>query len=94
MLKPLADRVVVKVSSSIDKTKGGIFLPDTAQDRSQEGEVIAVGPGLKLDNGIVVLPEVQVGDLVIFAQYGGIEVKVSGDEYLILQESDILAIKK
>ncbi|NLL19160.1 MAG: co-chaperone GroES [Clostridia bacterium] len=94
MLKPLADRVVVKVSTEEEKTKGGIFLPDTAKEKPQEGEVIAVGPGRKLDNGNVVPPEVSVGDRVIFAKYGGTEVKINDEEYLILRESDILAIKK
>lgn len=94
MLKPLADRVVVKVSTEEEKTKGGIFLPDTAKEKPQEGEVIAVGPGRKLENGNVVPPEVSVGDRVIFAKYGGTEVKINEEEYLILRESDILAIKK
>jgi chaperonin GroES len=94
VLKPLADRVVVKVSTEEEKTKGGIFLPDTAKEKPQEGEVIAVGPGRKLDNGNVVPPEVSVGDRVIFAKYGGTEVKINDEEYLILRESDILAIKK
>lgn len=94
MLKPLADRVVVKVSTEEEKTKGGIFLPDTAKEKPQEGEVIAVGPGRKLDNGEVVPPEVSVGDRVIFAKYGGTEVKINDEEYLILRESDILAIRK
>lgn len=94
MLKPLADRVVVKVSSEEEKTKGGIFLPDTAKEKPQEGEVIAVGPGRRLDNGTVVPPEVKVGDRVIFAKYGGTEVKINDEEYLILRESDILAIRK
>lgn len=94
MLKPLADRVVVKVSSGEEKTKGGIFLPDTAKEKPQEGEVVAVGSGRRLDNGTVVAPEVKVGDRVIFAKYGGTEVKIDGEEYLILRESDILAISK
>jgi chaperonin GroES len=94
VLKPLADRVVVKVSTEEEKTKGGIFLPDTAKEKPQEGEVIAVGPGRKLENGNVVPPEVSVGDRVIFAKYGGTEVKINEEEYLILRESDILAIKK
>ena len=94
MLKPLADRVVVKVFSEEEKTKGGIVLPDTAKEKPQEGEVIAVGSGRRLDNGSVVPLEVKVGDRVIFAKYGATEVKIDDEEYLILRESDILAIKK
>jgi chaperonin GroES len=94
LLKPLADRVVVKVFSEEEKTKGGIVLPDTAKEKPQEGEVIAVGSGRRLDNGSVVPLEVKVGDRVIFAKYGGTEVKIDDEEYLILRESDILAIKK
>lgn len=93
MVKPLADRVVVKVLSGEEKTKGGIVLPDTAKEKPQEAEVIAVGPGRVLDNGQRVVPEVKVGDRVIFAKYGGTEVKLEGEEYLILRESDILAVR-
>lgn len=93
MLKPLADRVVVKVIKSEDKTAGGIVLPDTAKEKPQEGEVMAVGPGKLMDNGHRGAMEVKVGDRVIFAKYGGTEVKVEGEEYMVLRESDILAIK-
>ena len=93
MLKPLADRVIVKVLESEERTKGGIVLPDTAKEKPQEGEVKAVGPGRILENGTKVAPEVKVGDIVVFAKYGGTEVKVDGEELLILRESDILAIK-
>lgn len=93
MVKPLADRVVVKVLSGEEKTKGGIVLPDTAKEKPQEGEVIAVGPGRVLDNGQRIVPEIKVGDRVIFAKYGGTEVKLEGEEYLILRESDILAVR-
>lgn len=92
MLKPLGDRIVVKAVSAEEKTKGGIVLPDTAKEKPQEGEVIAVGPGRVLDNGQRVAPEVKVGDRVIYAKYGGTEVKLEGEEYLILRESDVLAI--
>lgn len=91
-LKPLGDRVVVKVVEEEEKTAGGIVLPDTAKEKPQKGEVIAVGTGKLLDNGERVALEVSVGDKVIFAKYGGTEVKVDGQEYLILRESDILAI--
>ena len=92
MLKPLGDRIVVKAISAEEKTKGGIVLPDTAKEKPQEGEVIAVGPGRVLDNGQRLAPEVKVGDRVIYAKYGGTEVKLEGEEYLILRESDVLAI--
>ncbi|NLN16414.1 MAG: co-chaperone GroES [Firmicutes bacterium] len=92
MLKPLADRVVVKVVEEEERTKGGIVLPDTAKEKPQQGEVIAVGSGRVLDNGERVPVDVKKGDMVIFAKYGGTEVKVEGEEYLILRESDILAV--
>lgn len=92
MLKPLGDRIVVKAVTAEEKTKGGIVLPDTAKEKPQEGEVVAVGPGRVLDNGQRVAPEVKVGDRVIYAKYGGTEVKLDGVEYLILRESDVLAI--
>lgn len=91
-LKPLGDRVVVRVIEQEEKTRGGIVLPDTAKEKPQEGEVLAVGPGRILDNGQRVAPEVKVGDRIIFAKYGGTEVEVGGEEYLILRESDILAV--
>ncbi|MGI5838226.1 MAG: co-chaperone GroES [bacterium] len=93
MFKPLADRVVIKVLTSEEKTKGGILLPDSAKEKPQEGEVIAVGPGKLLDNGQRVAPEVKVGEIIVFAKYSGTEVKYEGEEYLIMRESDILAIK-
>ncbi len=93
MLKPLGDRVIVKVIEAEEKTRGGIILPDTAKDKPQEGEVMAVGPGRVLDNGNRVTPEVKVGDRVIFSKYGGTEVKVEDTEYLIIRDSDLLAIK-
>lgn len=94
MLKPLGDHVLVKPLSKEEKTVGGIILPDTAKEKPQAGEVIAVGPGRLLDNGTRVQPEVKVGDQVIYAKYGGSEIKVDSDEYLILRETDILAIKE
>lgn len=93
MIKPLADRVVIKALTSEERTKGGIVLPDTAKDKPQEGEVMAVGPGKMLDNGTKVALEVKVGDRVVFSKYSGTEIKIDGDEYLILRESDILAVK-
>ncbi|NLW06854.1 MAG: co-chaperone GroES [Clostridia bacterium] len=94
MLKPLADRVIIKVLSGEEKTQGGIVLPDTAKEKPQEGEVVAVGPGKMLDNGTRVAPEVKKGDIVVFAKYSGTEVKYEGQEYLIIRDSDILAIKE
>jgi chaperonin GroES len=93
MLKPLGDHVLVKPLSKEEKTRGGIILPDTAKEKPQAGEVIAVGPGRMLDNGTRVQPEVKTGDKVIYAKYGGMEIKLEDDEYLILRETDILAIK-
>jgi chaperonin GroES len=93
LLKPLGDRVVVKVSDAEEKTKGGIIIPDTAKERPQEGEVVAVGPGRVLDNGQRVPLDVKAGDKVIFSKYGGTEIKVDDVEYLIVRESDLLAIR-
>lgn len=91
-LRPLADRVLLRLAEQEEKTAGGIILPDTAKEKPQEAEVIAVGKGRTLDNGTTIAPEVKVGDRVVFAKYSGTEVKVDGEKYLILRESDILAI--
>ena len=93
MIRPLGDRVVVKSLDAEEKTKGGILLPDTAKEKPQEGKVVAVGSGRILDNGQKVPVEVKIGEVVLFARYGGQEVKVNGEEYLILTERDILAVK-
>lgn len=90
-IKPLADRVVIKVLASEEKTKSGIVLPDTAKEKPQEGEIVAVGPG-KFEKGEREPLDVKVGDRVIYSKYAGTEVKVEGDEYLILKQADILAI--
>ncbi len=92
MLKPLGDRVLVKPMPKEEMTKGGIVLPDTAKEKPQEGEVIAVGPG-KYEDGKRVPLDVKVGDIVIYAKYGGTEIKIDGVDYLILRENDILAVK-
>lgn len=92
MIKPLGDRVVVKALEAEQKTKSGIVLPDTVKEKPQEGEVVAVGSGKVLENGQKVALEVKAGDKVIFAKYAGTEVKVDGQEYIILSERDILAI--
>lgn len=92
MLKPLGDRVVIELVEAEEKTASGIVLPDTAKEKPQEGKVVAVGTGRVLDNGERVNLEVSVGDRIIFSKYAGTEVKYEGTEYLILRESDILAI--
>jgi chaperonin GroES len=91
-IKPLADRVVIKPSPAEEKTKGGIILPDTAKEKPVVGEVVAVGPGKVADDGKKVLPEVKVGDKVLYGKYSGTEVTVEGEEYLIMREADIFAI--
>ena len=91
-LKPLGDRVVVRALAGETTTRSGIVLPDTAKEKPQEGEILAVGPGKVLDNGKRVTLEVQVGQKVLFAKYAGTEVKMDGEEYLILRENDIMGI--
>lgn len=91
-LKPLADRIVVKVMTSEEKTKGGLYLPDTAKEKPQEGEVVAVGSGKVLENGQKLPLELKVGDRIIFSKYAGTEVKIDGDEYVIFSERDVLAV--
>ena len=91
-IRPLGDRVVVKATSQETVTKSGIVLPDTAKEKPQEGEILAVGPGKVLDNGKRTALEVQVGQRVLFAKYAGTEIKLDGEEYLILRESDIMGI--
>jgi chaperonin GroES len=91
-LRPLGDRVVVKALAREAVTKSGIVLPDTAKEKPQEGKILVVGPGRVLDNGKRVALEVQVGQRVLFAKYAGTEVKIDGEEYLILRESDIMGI--
>jgi len=92
MLKPIGDRVVVRPKSAEEMTKSGIILPDTAKERPQEGEVMAVGTGRVMDDGTVVPLAVKVGDTVLFSKYGGTEIKIGGEEYIILREDDILAV--
>lgn len=91
-IKPLGDRVVLKALAQEEKTKSGIVLPDTAKEKPQQGEVLAVGTGKVLENGQKVPLEVKVGDKVIFSKYAGTEIKLDGEEVLILGERDILAI--
>lgn len=92
MIKPLGDRVVIKVLEREEKTKSGIVLPDTAKEKPQEGKIIAVGTGKVLENGQRVPMDVKVGDKVIFSKYAGTEVKIDGVEYLIVSDRDVLAI--
>ena len=91
-LKPMGDRVVVRPSEQEGVTKGGIILPDTAQERPQQGEVVAAGPGRVLENGKRVEMEVKPGDIVIYSKYSGTEVEVEDEELLVMGINDILAI--
>ena len=91
-LKPLGDRVVIKPTPREEMTKSGIVLPDTAKEKPQEGEIIAVGPGLIDEKGKRVAMDVKVGDSVLYAKYAGTEFKIEGDELLIVSQKDILAI--
>ena len=91
-IKPLEDRIVVKTLEAETTTASGLVIPDSAKEKPQEGEVLAVGPGRVDDNGVRIPLDVAVGDKVIFSKYGGTEVKYSGEEYLILSARDILAI--
>lgn len=91
-IKPLEDRIVVKSSEAEQTTASGLVIPDTAKEKPQEGEVLAIGPGRVDDNGNRIPLDVQVGDKVIFSKYGGTEVKFSGEEYLILSARDVLAV--
>src|SRR5512136_2127137 len=92
-LQPLADRLVVKPMQKEEVTKGGIILPDTAKEKPQEGEIVAVGPGRITDDGKRIAMDLKVGDRVIYSKYGGSEIKIDDVEYIILRESDILAKK-
>ena len=92
-IRPLQDRVIVKRLEEEEKTKGGIIIPDSAKEKPQEGEVVAVGPGKMTDDGKRIAMDVKVGDTVIYAKYGGTEIKVDDVEMIILRESDILAKK-
>ncbi|MDE2980265.1 MAG: co-chaperone GroES [Gemmatimonadota bacterium] len=91
-IQPLADRVVVKALEEAEQMRGGLYIPDTAKEKPQEGEIVAVGPGKLSDEGNRIPMEVASGDRVLYGKYSGTEVTVDGDQYLILRESDILAI--
>jgi len=92
-LQPMGNRLVVKPMQSEEKTKSGIYLPDTAKEKPQEGKVIAVGPGRVTDEGKRIPMEVEVGDIIIYAKYGGSEIKLDDEELIIMREDDILAKK-
>jgi chaperonin GroES len=94
LIKPLGDKVVVKPAEEEETTAGGIVLPDTAKQKPQQGTVVAVGPGRVLDDGNRKPPSVKVGDVVIYAKYGGNEVSVDNEDYVILDEDSIYAIKE
>ena len=91
-IKPLQDRVIIKRIEEGEQIRGGIIIPDTAKEKPQEGEVIAVGEGKKLDNGERVPLDIKEGDRVLFGKYAGTEIKLDGDEYLIMREDDILGV--
>jgi len=91
-IKPLSDRIVVQPAEAEETTKGGIILPDTAKEKPVEGTVVAAGPGKKSDDGKLVEMEIKVGDKVLYGKYGGTEITIEGEEYLIMRESDIFAI--
>jgi len=92
-LQPLADRLVVKPIEKEEVTRGGIVIPDTAKEKPQEGEVLAVGPGRRTEDGKLIPMDIKVGDRVIYAKYGGTEIKLEDEEFVILRESDILALR-
>ncbi|HET7274484.1 MAG TPA: co-chaperone GroES [Longimicrobiaceae bacterium] len=91
-VKPLADRVVVKPLEETEQMRGGLYIPDTAKEKPQEGEVIATGPGRVTDEGKRIDSELKVGDKILYGKYSGTEVTIDGTQYLILRESDVLAI--
>jgi len=91
-LRPLQDRIIVKRVEEETKTAGGIFIPETAKEKPQRGQVVAAGKGKKTEEGKVLPLDVKVGDIVLFGKYAGTEVKVDGEEYLMMREDDILAV--
>lgn len=93
-IRPLHDRVLVKRIEEEEKTAGGIIIPDTAKEKPTRGEIIAVGNGFKNDSGNVVPLEVKKGDVVIFAKWGGTEIKVNGEDLIVMKESDIIAVEE
>ena len=92
--RPLHDRVLVRRVQEEEKTKGGIIIPDTAKEKPQEGEVVAVGPGARTEDGKIIKMDVKVGDRVLFGKWSGTEVKIDGKEYSIMKESDVMGVSK
>lgn len=91
-IRPLHDRVLIKVLEAEQKTKGGIIIPDTAKEKPMEGEVIAVGTGIRNDDGKIIPLDVKAGDRILFGKWAGTEVKIDGNEFLIMKESDIMGV--
>lgn len=91
-LRPLADRVLVRRLEAEEKTKGGIIIPDTAKEKPMEGEIVSVGTGARQENGQVIPMELKVGDHVLFGKWSGTEVKLGGEEYMIMKESDVMGV--
>jgi chaperonin GroES len=91
-LKPLGDRIVVKALEPEEKTKSGLVLPDTAKEKPQEGKVVSVGSGRLMDNGSLKKLEIKTGDKILFGKYSGTEIRIEGDDYLILREDEVLAV--
>ena len=91
-IKPLADRVIVAAAAAEEKTKSGIIIPDTAKEKPQRGEIVAVGEGKVSEQGVLVKPQLQVGDQVLYGKYAGTEISIDGQDYLIMRESDIFAV--
>jgi len=93
-IQPLEDRVVISPSEEMESMRGGLYIPDTAKEKPQQGEIIAVGPGRVSDQGERLVPDVKAGDKVLYGKYSGTEVTVDGESYLILREPDVLAVLK
>ena len=91
-IQPLHDRIIIEAAAKEEKSAGGIILPDTAQEKPQRGKVLAVGPGKRLDSGAIAPVDVKVNDTVLYGKYSGTEVKVDGNDYIILRAEDILAV--
>ena len=92
MIRPLQDRIIVKRTDAEEKTVGGIYIPDTAKEKPQEGEVIAVGKGKRLESGEIQALDLKQGDRILFSKYGGTDVKIDGEDYLIMREDDVLGV--
>jgi len=93
-IRPLSDRVVVRPLEEAEEMRGGLYIPDTAKEKPQQGEIMAVGPGRVSDQGERITPDIKAGDRVLYGKYSGTEVTVDGEQYLILREGDVLAVLK